>query len=135
MNKDGTRVYHVDWDRRVLSHIELLPEETLEMPQQGVMFEQLLTRGDTVVTVFRTDHPRNKMPDSMTQYDVGTLKWNRKYSIPDFGIDESGVYGSLSFNSKLHFVYISWDSIMEIAGTPSGTSAAWPSTQEGVDPI
>jgi len=119
----------------VLSHIEFLPEEKLEMPPQGVMFEQLLTRGDTVVIVFRTDHPRNKMPDSMTQYDVGTLKWNRKYSIPDFGIDESGVYGSLSFNSKLHFVYISWDSIMEIASTPSGASAVWPSTQEGVDPI
>ena len=134
MNKDGTRVYHVDGDRRVLSHIELLSEENPEMPPQGVMFEQLLMRGDTVVTVFRTDHPRNKMPDSMMQYGVGTLKWNKKYSIPDFGIDESGVYGSLSFSSKLHFVYISWDSIVEISGTPSGASAVWPGSQEGVDP-
>ena len=133
MKKDGTRVYHVDWDRRVLSRIETLPEETVEMPPQGVMFEQLLVQGDTVVTVFRTDHPRNKIPDSMTQHEVGTLKWNNKYSIPDFGIDESGVYGSLSFSSKLQFVYISWDSIMEIAGTPSGASAIWPSAQKGAD--
>jgi len=134
MTKDGTRVYHVDWDRRVLSSIEFLLEETHEMPPQGVMFERLLMKGDTVVTVFRTDHPRNKMPDSMMQYGVGTLKWNKKYSIPDFGIDESGVYGSLSFSSKLHFVYISWDSIVEIAGTPSGASAIWPGSQKGVDP-
>jgi hypothetical protein len=133
MKKDGPRIYHVDWDLRVLSRTETLPEEAAEMPPQGVMFEKLLAQGDAVVTVFCTHHPRNKIPDSMMQHEVGTLKWSNKFSMPDFGIDESGVYGSLSFSSKLHFVYISWDSIMEITGTPSGASAIWPSLQKGAD--
>lgn len=133
--KDFTKVYHVDWDRRMLDRVELLENEARAMPEKGTFFETLLYSGDTVMTVFSTSHAHNKLPESMMAHDIGALKWNKNYSIPDFGIDESGVYGSLSFNSKLQFVYLSWDSIIEITGTPSGQSAAWPRGSEGLDNV
>lgn len=123
--KAETRVYHVDWESRSLSHVEVLVSETEEMPEQGRLFEKMFASGDTILTTFSTLHPHNRMPEAMLGSQVGTLKWNNNYSIPDFGYDESGVYGNLSFNSRLQFVYISWKSILEMTGQTSGISAAW----------
>lgn len=123
--KDETRIYHVDWERRCLSHVEVLLSEGQDMPEQGALFERLFASGDTILTTFSTEHPHNRLPDAMLSSSLGTLKWNKNYSIPDFGYDESGVYGNLSFNSRLQFVYISWKSIVEMTGQSSGISAVW----------
>ena len=120
-----TKVYHVDWERRSLSYVEILSSDAADMPEQGALFERLFAAGDTILTTFSTEHPHNRIPDAMLGYSIGTLKWNKNYSIPDFGYDESGVYGNLSFNSRLQFVYISWSSILEMTGQTSGISAAW----------
>ena len=101
------------------------------MPQQGKLFERLFTEGDTVLTVFRTSHPHNRLPDVVRQQELATLKWNNKYVIPDFGYDESGVYGNLSFNSIQHFVYLSWSSIVEMTGLSSQVSSIWPENGKG----
>lgn len=133
--KNSTRIYHVDWSNRELSRIEDLPDAQVEMPEQAVLFEKLLTAGDTILTVFSTGHSHNRLPEAMLQSAIGTLKWNRNYSIPDFGFDESGVYGNLSFNSKPHFVYLSWESLVEMTGTTSAISKAWPVRPEGFDAV
>jgi len=124
-HKTETKVYHVDWERKSLSHVEILLSDPVEMPEQGQLFERLFASGDTILTTFITEHPHNRMPEVMLGQPIGTLKWNKNYSIPDFGYDESGVYGNLSFNSRLQFVYISWRSILEMTGQTSGISAAW----------
>lgn len=132
-DEDSVRVYHVDWDKRELVSIEEISTARAEMPEQGVMFEHLLSAGDTILTVFSTAHPHNRLPEALLQFPVGTLKWNKNYSIPDFGFDESGVYGNLSFNSKPHFVYISWSSLLEMTGTASAISKIWSANSEGLD--
>lgn len=124
-HKTETKVYHVDWERKSLSHVEVLLSDSVEMPEPGKLFERLFAAGDTILTSFSTTHPHNRLPDAMASMPVGTLKWSKNYSIPDFGYDESGVYGNLSFNSRLQFVYVSWKSIFEITGQTSGISAAW----------
>lgn len=124
-SKNDTKIYHVDWSSKTLSRVETVSAERAEFPEQSLLFEKLFLAGDTVLTVFSTEHPHNKMPEAMLAGPIGTLKWNKNYSIPDFGYDESGVYGNLSFNSRLQFVYVSWKSIREITGQTSGISAAW----------
>ena len=130
----NTKVFHVDWETKRLVSVEILENFTAPMPEQGKLFEQIFSSGDTVLTVFATKHPHNNLPDIVRQSELATLKWNNKYSIPDFGYDESGVYGNLSFNSKQHFVYLSWGSIVEMTGLTSQVSAVWPENGKGEIP-
>jgi len=118
MNKPAVyKVFNVDWVKKELISVEEWSDEPVEMPAAGIAFQKAFDNNDTVVVAFGSNHANNRLPASIANIagGIASLKWNKKFSIPDFGIDSSGVFGTLSFSGKAAFVFVSWDSVYEVS--------------------
>jgi hypothetical protein len=119
-------VYHVDWKEGKLLSVDRWTDTQLSPKEEQQFFVSNFDTGDTVITTFLCAHPNNRLPPSVAAASSGSasFKWSKKFSIPDFGTDNSGVFGTLAFSGKASFVYIAWDAIYEITST-SGAHKDW----------
>lgn len=118
------QVYTVDWESKKCIDIQAIEEPSSEIPEEGLFFSKCFDSGHTVLISFIAGHPANKCPSVSSSSGVTSLRWSTKYSIPDFGFDASGVFGTLSFSSKPVFVYVAWDSVIEILSS-DGSHKIW----------
>jgi hypothetical protein len=120
------KIFHVDWSTRQLVSVESWTDESPPLPEQAATFKKLFDAGETVVVSFLTVNSKNRLPGSISGSSAGaaSLKWNKKFSIPDFGIDSAGVFGTLSFSGKAAFVFVAWESVYEISSS-NGEHFSW----------
>lgn len=120
------KIFHIDFQEKKLESIESWTEEVPDLPIEGVLFLAAFDKGDTILTKFITNDSKNKIPQSLSMQKYAAVKWNKSFAISDFGLDHSGVFGSLSFGGKAHMVFLTWDSIFHMSTADNEELGSWP---------
>lgn len=119
------KTFHIDFQDKKLISIDSWSEEVPDLPIEGVLFSDAFERGETVLTKFITTDPKNKIPPNLAMQKVAVVKWNKNFAISDFGLDHSGVFGSLSFGGKPYMVFLTWNSIFHISNSDNVEIGFW----------
>jgi hypothetical protein len=129
IGEDVTRIFHIDFANRVLTKKEDLPDSeaapTSEQLSEKPKFFLALLDKEVVEISFDTTFNQVILPNSLKSNKIIKLKWSRKFQIPDFGIDNSGVFGTLSFAGEGSFVYVPWEAVIKIEGATSKVEKIW----------
>lgn len=122
-----TKIYFVDFSEKKLLGIKTI-EDDQEVNQTDLdkfkYFSELISENLTLVRV-NTSSPGVNLPPSVKESPVAIINWSHKFKIFDFEYDVNSVRGTLSFNNKLHYTVLPWESITGISHPGGAKSKEW----------